>query len=142
MDSIDLSSLISSTRRVSLIGWALADLAKEGVSRGEFEDFEVVVGLDFMGLTLALVVADELGKTFSVLRVVKEDKVLPVEGFSTIEKKNVLVVTDIVDYSKTHLIEDLNFLKRMNIHVSGLVCIIEKGERDRQKVKVKSLIKV
>ncbi len=140
--SIDLSTLSSSTRRISLIGWALADLAKEGVSRGEFEDFEVVVGLDFMGATLALVVADELGKTFSALRIVKEKEVSPVEGFSTIERKNILIVVDIVDHSKSHFMEELDSLKKMNTHIAGLVCIIEKGKRKEEKVKIKSLIRL
>jgi orotate phosphoribosyltransferase-like protein len=65
---VDWSNVGSSTRRLSLFGWALADLAKETLERKEFEDFDVVVGLDLSGDPIALIAADELGKPYAIVR--------------------------------------------------------------------------
>ncbi len=142
---VDWSCLGLSTRRLSLIGWALADLAKECVSRGDFEDFEVVVGLETQGSPLALVVADELGKSFATLKVEREkEKTLCFTSlnFSKVEEAKALLVTDVTDSSNETLVEAVKLFKKNKTKLVGLVSIVNKGKAEIEGVKVWALITI
>jgi orotate phosphoribosyltransferase len=66
---VDWNHVGSSVRRLSLAGWALADLVHERVEKGECDEPEVVAGIGGSGLLLAYIVAEELGKPFSAIKV-------------------------------------------------------------------------
>ncbi len=66
---VDWNSVGSSVRRLSLAGWALADLVRETVEKGECDDPEVVAGIGGSGMLLGYVVAEELGKHFAAIKV-------------------------------------------------------------------------
>lgn len=66
---VDWNHVGSSVRRLSLAGWALADLVHEAVEKGECDDPEVVAGIGGSGMLLGYIVAEELGKPFSAIRV-------------------------------------------------------------------------
>ena len=66
---VDWNHVGSSVRRLSLAGWALADLVHETVEKGECDEPEVVVGIGGSGMLLGYIVAEELGKPFSAIRV-------------------------------------------------------------------------
>ncbi|WP_309493056.1 orotate phosphoribosyltransferase-like protein [Candidatus Hecatella orcuttiae] len=145
--SVDWSAVGRSTRRLSLIGWALADMVKEALENREFDDFDVVVGMDLPGGPLGLVVADDLGKPFSLVRFSRPEgggEPLPAGGilslnFSPVEGCKVLVVSDVI--SRGLIVKEvLDYLREINAEPVGVVTVVDKrGGGEISGVPVKAL---
>lgn len=145
--SVNWSNVGSSTRRLSLIGWALADLAKESLNHAEFEDFDVVVGVELSGCPLGLIVADDLGKPFAAARFPRTEKQasqavtgIITSSFSQVEGRKVLLVTDVI--STGAILRDvIRSLKESDAKPVGMVAFVDKrGGGEIDGVRVKSLV--
>ncbi len=66
---VDWNHVGSNVRRLSLAGWALADLVHETVGKGECDEPDVVAGIGGSGMLLGYIVAEELGKPLSAIKV-------------------------------------------------------------------------
>jgi len=145
--AIDWSNVGSSSRRLSLFGWALADLAKEALERKEFEEFDVVVGVDLSGGPMGLMVADELGKPFTMVRFPRRDEkgkqIVPgiVTSYSyPLKGKKILLVNDVIS-TGVILRTVIKYFKEKKVTPVGMVVIADKrGGGKLDSVKVKALI--
>jgi len=145
--AIDWSNVGSSSRRLSLFGWALADLAKEALERKEFEAFDVVVGVDLSGAPMGLMVADELGKPFTIVRFPRRDEkgkqIVPVIVTSysyPLKGKKILLVNDVIS-TGIILRTVIKYFKEQKVTPVGMVVIADKrGGGKLDNVKVKALI--
>ncbi len=147
--SVNWSAVGCSTRRLSQIGWAIADLVRENCAHNEFEDFDVVVGIELSGSPLGLIVADDLEKPFAAARVAKPSGVA--EGsnylsgtismnFSSVEGKRVLLVTDVIS-TGIILSDVIKSLKELRATPVGMVAFVDKrGGGDIEGVPVKALV--
>jgi len=145
--AIDWSNVGSSSRRLSLFGWALADLAKEALERKEFEEFNVVVGVDLSGAPMGLMVADELGKPFTIVRFPRRDEkgeqIVPgiVTSYSyPLKGQKILLVNDVIS-TGVILRTVIKYFKERKVTPAGMVVIADKrGGGKLDGVKVKALI--
>lgn len=148
--SVNWSHAGSSTRRLSFIGWAMADLVKEAVVNGEFEEFDVVTGIEVAGGPLGMVIADKLEKPFAAFRAGRQansNEKLPQQmsgvvspNFSAVEGKRILLVTDVI--STGLILRDVvKSLRSIKATTVGLVAFVDKrGGGDIEGVPVKALV--
>ncbi|MFQ5998053.1 MAG: orotate phosphoribosyltransferase-like protein [Candidatus Bathyarchaeia archaeon] len=143
--SVNWASVGSNTKRVSLVGWALADLAREAVSKGDFDDFDVVVGIEISGSPLGLIVADDLEKPFAAVRATRPEKSSETasavsSSFSAIDGKRLLLVTDVI--STGAILQDVvKSVKETRAKPVGMVCLVDKrGGGALEGVPVRPLI--
>ncbi|MEM3737500.1 MAG: orotate phosphoribosyltransferase-like protein [Candidatus Bathyarchaeia archaeon] len=147
--AVNWSAIGCSTRRLSQIGWAMADIVRESRANNEFEDFDVVVGIELSGLPLGLMVADDLEKPFAAARAAKPTGTA--EGsryltgtismnFSSVEGKRVLLVTDVI--STGIILRDvIRSLKELQATPVAMVAFVDKrGGGDIEGVPVKALV--
>jgi orotate phosphoribosyltransferase len=148
--SVNWSTIGSSTRRLSFIGSAIADLIRESITNGEFEDFDVVVGIELSGAPIGLIVANDLQKPFAAARAArisstgkKENKQATGSisaNFSAVEGKKVVLVTDVIS-TGVILREVIKSLKEIHATPVGMVAFVDKrGGGKIEGVPVKSLV--
>jgi len=147
--SVNWSAVGCSTKRLSQIGWAMADLIRESCANNEFENFDVVVGIELSGAPLGLIVADDLEKPFTAARAAKPSGAAGGSNyltgtismnFSSVEGKKVLLVTDVIS-SGIILRDVIKSLKELRATPVGMVAFVDKrGGGDIEGVHVKSLV--
>jgi len=143
----------SSTKRLSFIGWSLADLAREAIEKGELEEPDVVSGVEASGIPLGLIVAEELEKPFAVVRArphaqkalgalkKKVGNAISV-SFAPVEGKRVLIVEDVISTGET-LSAVIKALRKVKAKPIGVMIFIDKKAQDKiEGVPVKALVKV
>ncbi len=148
--SVNWSLAGASTKRLSLIGWAMADLAKETVENGEFDEFDIVTGIEVAGSPLAMIVADKLEKPFAAVRAGRQTNSVEKSpeqmsgvvspNFSSIEGKKILLVTDVI--STGLILRDVvKSLRSIKATMVGLIAFVDKrGGGDIEGVPVKALV--
>ncbi len=150
---INWSRIGSSIRRLSLLGWALADLAREAIENGEFEEPEVIAGVEASGVPLGLIVAEELERPFTVVR--SRPHIQRAMGslkgrfhgaisvsFASVEKKRVLIVEDVISSGET-LSKIVKALKEAKAKPVGIIVFINKRAQDTiEEVPIRALVKV
>lgn len=148
--SVNWSLAGASTKRLSLIGWAMADLAKETVENGEFDEFDIVTGIEVAGSPLAIIVADKLEKPFAAVRAGRQTNSVEKSpeqmsgvvspNFSSIEGKKILLVTDVI--STGLILRDVvKSLRSIKATMVGLIAFVDKrGGGDIEGVPVKALV--
>ncbi|MBO3755396.1 MAG: hypothetical protein FGF53_11080, partial [Candidatus Brockarchaeota archaeon] len=73
---VDWSPIGSNIRRLSLAGQALADLVRDSIGKGEFDEPEVVVSVEGSGMALGVIVAEHLSKPFAAVKPQRIEKKL------------------------------------------------------------------
>ena len=144
---VDWNHIGSSVRRLSLAGWALADLVHEMVEKGECEEPEVIAGIGGSGMLLGYVVAEELGKPFSAIKVYGgggESKQLGIINTSFCNPKNrkVLLVDTIAGGGQT-IKSAIKILDESGAKSTSVAVLVNKTGRDRvEGVPLLSLIEL
>lgn len=147
---VDWNPLGSGIKRLSLISKCLADLIQELILKGEFEEPEVIVGIEGDGLPLSLIVAEELNKPLAIIKPRnallsgKDKKLLNAlsSSFSSVEKKKVLLIDSIVTTGNSLRIA-MKVLYALMAKPVGIAVMIDKtGEDFIDGIPLKALIKL
>ena len=143
---VDWSRIGSSVRRLSLAGWALADLARESIRDKEFEQPEVVVAIEGSGMVLGMGVAEELEKPFAVVRPQRvADKKLSGAinpSFASVDNKRALIV-DVVLMEGETVKAAVQTVRSVRAKPVGIVVLVNKSSQDNvDGVPLRSLIQL
>lgn len=144
---VDWNHIGSSVRRLSLAGWALADLVHEMVEKGECDEPEVIAGIGGSGMLLGYVVAEELSKPFSAIKVYGgggESKQLGIINTSFCNPKNrkVLLVDTIAGGGQT-IKSAIKILDESGAKSTSVAVLVNKTGKDRvEGVPLLSLIEL
>ena len=130
---VDWSHIGSNTRRLSLAGWALADLARESIKNEEFEAPDAVVAIEGSGMVLGMAVAEQLEKPFAVVRPQRiADRKLSGAinpSFASIDNKKVLVVDAVLMEGET-VKAAVQTARSVRAKPTGIVVLINKSNQD------------
>lgn len=148
--SVNWSTVGASPTRLNLIATALADLAHEGLQNGEFESFDIVLGVELAGAPIAVIIAEKLGKAYASARAAHKESVEASEllmggtvctNFASVENRKVLLVTDVIS-TGIILADTARALKELGATPVGMIAFVDKrGEGSIDGIPVKSLIK-
>ncbi len=144
---VDWSQIGSNLRCLTLAGYMLAEVARSALESKEFEETEVIIGVEPSGIPLALLVADELEKPMAVMRPRRHaDKEGAAAGaiclnFSKVEGRRALIVDDVVNTGETLRVV-VQSLRELNSRPVGILTLVDKKARETiDGVPVKTLIK-
>lgn len=143
---VDWSQIGSSVRRLSLAGWALADLARESIMKEEFEQPDVIVAVEGSGMVLGMTVAEQLEKP---LASVKPQRVADTRlsgainpSFAPIDNRKVLIVDAVMMEGET-IKATIQTVRSVRAKPTGIVVLVNKSNRDNlDGVALKSLIQL
>ena len=144
---VDWNHIGSSVRRLSLAGWALADLVHEMVEKKEFDEPEAIAAIGESGMLLGYVVAEELGKPFSAIKVYGgsgESKQLGIVHASFCNPKNlkVLLVDTIAGAGET-IKSAIKILDESGAKSTSVAVLVNKTGKDKvEGVPLLSLIEL
>lgn len=143
---VDWSQIGSSVRRLSLAGWALADLARESIKNEEFEQPDVVVAVEGSGLVLGMSVAEQLEIPLASVRPQRvADKKLSGainSSFASIDNKKVLIVDAILMEGET-VTAAVQTARGVRAKPTGIVVLVNKSNYDSvDGVPLKALIQL
>lgn len=143
---VDWSHIGSNPRRLSLAGWALADLARESIKNDEFEPPDVVLAVEGSGMILGMSVAEELEKPLAVVRPqrIANKKLFGAmnPSFASIDNKKVLVVDAVLMEGET-VKAAVQTARSVRAKPTGIVVLINKSNQDSvDGVPLKALIQL
>ncbi|MFH0848338.1 MAG: orotate phosphoribosyltransferase-like protein [archaeon] len=143
---VDWNQIGSSVRRISCVGSALADLAREAVASGEFEDPQIVAAVEGSGVVLGMTIAQGLNRPLAIVRPYRvADKKIPGAinpSFASVEDKKVLIVDSVVMQGET-IRAAIQTAKASKAKPIGVVALISKsGREDIDGVPFKPLIRL
>lgn len=143
---VDWSSLASHAKRMQAIAGALADLARESVRAGEFDEPDVVVAMEGNGIVLGAAIAKELDKPFAAVRPPrpghKNISGLVNPSFHTVSKKRVLIADAVLRDGQTHRAA-IQTLKNAKAKPIGVMVLVNKSGRTKiDGVPLKSLLQI
>ena len=143
---VDWSQIGSNVRRLSLAGWALADLARESITNGTFEQPEVVVAIEGSGLVLGMAVAEQLEKPLASVRPqrVADSKLSGAinPSFASIDNKKVLVVDAVLMEGETAKAA-IQTARSVRAKPTGIVVLVNKSNYDSvDGIPLKALIQL
>ena len=143
---VDWSQIGSNVRRLSLAGWALADLARESIASGEFEQPEVVVAIEGSGLVLGMSVAEQLERPLASVRPqrVADNKLSGAinPSFASIDNKKVLVVDAVLMEGET-VKAAIQTARSVRAKPTGIVVLLNKSNYDSvDGIPLKALIQL
>lgn len=143
---LDWSAIGSHAKRISSVSAALADIVKEAVKKGEFEEPEVVVAVEGSGMALGMSIAEFLDRPFAVVRPKRvAEKTLPGminPFFSAVENSKVLIVDAVVRAGET-IRAALETLREAKAHPVAVVVLANKSAHNSiGRVPLKSLIEL
>jgi orotate phosphoribosyltransferase len=143
---VDWSSLASHTKRMTAIAEALADLTRESARAAEFDDPDVIAGIEGSGMVLAVAIAKELDKPFAVVRPHRvAQKKLPGlvnPSFHRVAGKKVLIADAVLRAGETHRAA-IQTLRKAKAKPVGIVVLVNKSGRTKLAgVPLKSLLQI
>ncbi len=143
---VDWSSIGSHGKRLTAVALALADLVREAVHAGDFEEPDGVVAVEGSGMVLGVAVAKELDKPFSAVRPHRvEKRKLPGlvnPSFHDVATKKVLVVDAVLRAGETHRAA-IQTLRNAKAKPVGVAVLVNKSGKTRlDGVPLKSLIQL
>jgi len=151
---INWAAIGSNTRRLTLISWALADLIRDTIERGEFEEAEVIAGVEASGIPIGFVIAEELELPFTIVRtrphMQKKTAVTSLQTmpsgisatFADVANRKVILVDDVASTGET-LSAAIRMLREAKAKPVGIVVLIDKQARQNiGGVPLKALIRV
>jgi orotate phosphoribosyltransferase len=143
---VDWSQIGSNVRRLSLAGWALADLARESIAKEEFEQPDVIVAVEGSGMVLGMGVAEQLDKPLAAVRPqrVADTKLTGAINpmFAPIDNKKVLIVDAVMMEGET-IKATVQTARSVRAKPIGIVVLVNKSNQDSvDGVSLKSLIQL
>jgi len=143
---VDWSPIGSSVKRLSLLGWALADLIQESMARKEMEEPDAVVGIEGAGMVLGVMIAERLEKPFASIKPQRlaEKKVPgPVHtSFASVERRRVLIVDAVMRAGETIKIA-IQALQEVRAKPVGIALLANKSGKDSvEGVPLKALVQL
>ena len=103
---VDWSSIGSHTKRMTSIALALADLVRESIHGGDFDEPDAIVAVEGNGIVLGVALAKEMDKPFAAVRPHRiARKKLPGlvnPSFHNVVGKRVLIVDAVLRAGETH----------------------------------------
>lgn len=143
---VDWSSIGSHGKRMAAVAAALADMTRESVRAGDFDEPDVIVAIEGSGMVLGVAVAKELDKPFAAVRPHRvAHKKLPGlvnPSFHGVSAKKVLVADAVLRAGETHkaAIQTLHEAKAKTV---GIIVLVNKsGKTKIDGVPLKSLIEL
>lgn len=143
---VDWSPLGSSVKRLSLLGWALADLVQEAITKKELDEPEVIVGIEGSGMVLGVILAERLEKPFASIKAQRlAEKKLPGPvntSFAGVENRRVLIVDAVMRAGETIRIA-IQTLKEVRAKPIGIALLANKsGKEGVDGVPLKALVQL
>ncbi|MGD0176185.1 MAG: orotate phosphoribosyltransferase-like protein [Candidatus Bathyarchaeia archaeon] len=143
---VDWSSLGSHGKRMTAVASALADLIRESVRAGEFDEPDVIVAIEGSGMVLGVAIAKELDKPFAAVRPHRvAHKKLPGlvnPSFHKVAGKKVLIADAVLRAGETHRAAIQTLRKAKAKPVGILVLVNKSGKPKIDGVPLKSLIQI
>jgi orotate phosphoribosyltransferase len=151
---VNWATIGSNTRRLTLVSWALADLIRDTIERGEFEEVEVIAGVETSGIPIGFVVAEELELPFAIVRTrtymqkktaVTRFQTMPSgisATFADVANRKVILVDDVASTGET-LSVAIRMLCEAKAKPVGIAVLIDKQARQNiEGVPLKALIRI
>lgn len=143
---IDWSSIASHSKRMTPIASALADLVRESVTSGEFDEPDVVAGIEGSGIVLGVALARELDKPFAAVRPHRvAHKKLPglvSPTFHNVAGKRVLIADAVLRAGETHRAAIRTLQKSKAKPLAIVVLVNKSGKSKVDSTPLKSLIQL
>jgi orotate phosphoribosyltransferase len=143
---VDWSSLGAHGKRMAAVASALADLVREAIRAGQFDEPEVVVAVEGSGMVLGVAIAKELEKPFAAVRPQREaQKKLPGlvnPTFHGVKGKKVLVADAVLRAGETHRAAVKTLREARAKPVAVIVLVNKSGKTKIEGVPLKSLIQI
>jgi orotate phosphoribosyltransferase len=143
---VDWSSLGSHGKRLAAVASALADLTREAVRVGEFQNPDVVVAIEGSGMVLAVAIAKELDKPFAAVRAHRETRKkssgLVNPAFHGVQGKKVLIADAVLRAGETHKAAIRTLREAKARPVAVIVLVNKSGKTKLENVPLKSLIQL
>jgi orotate phosphoribosyltransferase len=143
---VDWSSLGSHGNRMTAVASALADLVRESVRAGEFDEPDVIVAIEGSGMVLGVAIAKEMDKPFAAVRPHRvAQKKLPGlvnPSFHKVAGKKVLIADAVLRAGETHWAAIQTLRKAKAKPVGILVLVNKSGKPKINGVPLKSLIQI
>lgn len=131
---VDWSSLASHAKRMTAIAQALGDLTRESTRAAEFDEPDVIAGIEGSGIVLAVAIAKELDKPFAVVRPHRvAQKKLPGlvnPAFHTVAGKKVLIADAVLRAGETHKAA-IQTLRKAKAKPVGILVLVNKSGRTK-----------
>jgi orotate phosphoribosyltransferase len=142
---VDWSSLGSHGKRMAAVASALADLTRESIRAGEFDEPEVVVAIEGSGMVLGAAIAKELDKPLAAVRPHREAHKRPGlvnPSFHSVRGKRVLIADAVVRAGETHKATIRTLREARAKPVAVTVLVNKSGKTKIENVPLKSLIQI
>lgn len=143
---VDWSSLASHAKRTTAIAQALADLTRESVRAGEFDEPDVIAAIEGSGLVFGAAIAKELDKPFAVVRphrvAQKKYPGLVNPSFHSVAAMKVMIADAVLRAGETHRAAIETLRKAKAKPVSIIVLVNKSGKTKIDGVPLKSLLQI
>ena len=143
---VDWSSIGSHAKRMTSIASALADLVREAVHSGEFDEPDVIVAIEGSGIVLGIALAKEMDKPFAAVRPHRiahrklPDLVNP--SFHGVAGKRVLIADAVLRAGEMHRAA-IRTLQGSKAKPSAVVVLVNKSGKSKiDSIPLKSLIQI
>jgi orotate phosphoribosyltransferase len=129
------------------IASALADLVRESVRSGEFDEPDVIVAVEGSGIVLGVALAKEMDKPFAAVRPhrITHGRKLPGlvnPSFHGVAGKRVLVADAVLRAGETHRVA-IRTLQNSKAKPSAIVVLVNKSGKSKiDSIPLKSLIQI
>lgn len=143
---VDWSPIGSSVKRLSLLGWALADLIQDAIGRKELDEPDVIVGIEGSGMVLGVMLAERLEKPFASLKPQRlAEKKIPGPinpSFASVENRKALIVDGVMRAGETIRIA-IQTLQEVGSKPTGVAVLANKSGKDNvDGVPLKALLQL
>jgi len=143
---VDWSSLGSHGKRMTAVASVLADLTRDSVRAGEFDEPDVIVAIEGSGMVLGVAIAKELDKPFAAVR---PHRVSPKKlaglvnpSFHKVAGKKVLIADAVLRAGETHRAA-IQTLKKAKAKPVGILVLVNKSGKPKiDGVPLKSMIQI
>ncbi|MGA2783523.1 MAG: orotate phosphoribosyltransferase-like protein [Candidatus Bathyarchaeia archaeon] len=143
---VDWSSIGSHTKRMTSIALALADLVRESIRGGDFDEPDAIVAVEGNGIVLGVALAKEMDKPFAAVRPHRiAHKKLPGlvnPSFHDVVGKRVLIVDAVLRAGETHRAAIKTLHDSRAKPVAIVVLVNKSGKSKIDSIPLKSLIQL
>lgn len=146
---INLSNIQSSTQRLRLLSSLVAHYISQDIRENRIAEPENIVGIELTGIPLATLVADNLGKSLTIMRhggrgekQAKEESWIVNRAFADPTGKRSIMIDDVITSGVT-VGEVIRSLRQIRAEVEAVYVIFDKKGSDRlDGVLVRPLVSV
>ena len=146
---INLSNIQSNTQRLHLLSSLVSHFISQDVKENRIAEPDIVVGIELTGIPLSTLVADNLGKSLTIMRhggrgekQSKGESWIVNRAFADPSGKRAIIIDDVITSGVT-IVEVIRSLKSTRTEVEAIYVVFDKRGNDRlDGVLVRPLVSV